>query len=335
VALENPPGQTHTYQLWIGGRGDPDNEIDITPADNSAQSVAAAINAKAGDKVHASAVNIGSATTPDWRISLQSAKLDNISLEISDGGGPDLQTQTAGWKARYQVTSVGQEQTSDTRSIEISPGLTVNLISTDAAHFVDITVTRSTDALKSALSDFVSAYNSAVTAIDQNHGENEGALKGDSTVTSLSRALTAISTYSAGDSKFSGLRSLGLELQSDGSLTFDRSALDAADGINPAGIGTFFGSIDGGGFLKAASDALNTVEDADTGILKTAEASVNSQITDTKNRIADKQDQVDKIQDRLIAQMSAADAAIAAMEQQYSYLSSMFQSMQVAAEQYK
>src|SRR5262249_25338683 len=35
----NAPGQTHTYELWIDGV-----ETDVTPPDNSAQSVAAAIN---------------------------------------------------------------------------------------------------------------------------------------------------------------------------------------------------------------------------------------------------------------------------------------------------
>src|SRR5205085_10111342 len=102
AALVNPAGQTHTYQLWIGGRLNPDNKIDITPPDNTAKSVAAAINAKAGDKVHATALNIGSAAAPDWRISMQSAKVDNIAMELSDGAGPDL--QTAGWKVRYKVS---------------------------------------------------------------------------------------------------------------------------------------------------------------------------------------------------------------------------------------
>jgi flagellar hook-associated protein 2 len=334
VAPANLPGQTHTYQLWIGGRGDPKNEIDITPADNTAQSVAAAINAKAGDKVHATAMNIGSALSPDWRISMQSAKVDNISMEIADGGGPDLQTQTAGWKAQYVVSKIGQTQFSDTRSIEVATGVTVNLIATDA-DFVDVTVSRSTVALKNALSDLVSSYNSAVDSVDQNRGSSQGALHGESTVDSLGQALRAISTYSSSDTQFSGLRSLGLELESNGHLSFDMTKLDAAITSNPAGVGAFFGSTTNSGFLKAATDVLNSIEDADTGVLKSAEAGVQKQITDTKSRISVKQDQVDKLQVRLAAQMSAADAAIAAMEQQYSYLSNMFASMQTAAQQYK
>jgi hypothetical protein len=44
---------------------------------------------------------------------------------------------------------------------------------------------------------------------------------------------------------------------------------------------------------------------------------------------------VDALTERLNAQMAAADAAIATMEQQYSYLSSMFSAMDTANKSYQ
>ena len=65
----------HAYQLWVGDMSDPKNKIDITPDNDSAATVAAAINAKASDKVRATVVNVGSTSSPDYRISLQSTTL--------------------------------------------------------------------------------------------------------------------------------------------------------------------------------------------------------------------------------------------------------------------
>src|SRR5215472_11525493 len=68
------------YQLWIGN-----NEYDVTATDNSAPSLASAINAGFGDRVHATVVNVGSNSAPDYRVSLQSAKLTSDSLDLRRG----------------------------------------------------------------------------------------------------------------------------------------------------------------------------------------------------------------------------------------------------------
>jgi flagellar capping protein FliD len=108
-----------------------------------------------------------------------------------------------------------------------------------------------------------------------------------------------------------------------------------ADLSNPTNVTAFLGSATGGGFLKAATDAISSVEDPTTGLIPTMETSIQSQIDSTNSRISDKQDQVNQLQTNLQAQMAAADAAISSMEQQYSYLSSMFQAMATANQQFR
>jgi hypothetical protein len=61
----------------------------------------------------------------------------------------------------------------------------------------------------------------------------------------------------------------------------------------------------------------------------------SGQITNIGNQITNKQNQVYQLQTTLTNQMAAADALIASMEQQYSYLSNMFQAQQTAAQMYK
>jgi flagellar capping protein FliD len=99
-------------------------------------------------------------------------------------------------------------------------------------------------------------------------------------------------------------------------------------------VDSFLGTATTGGFLEAATNAMTGLEDPTTGIIKTDETDMQNQITSLNSQISTRQDQVNTLQQNLTTQMDAADAAIATMEQQYTYLSGMFQAEQVANEQY-
>ena len=127
---------------------------------------------------------------------------------------------------------------------------------------------------------------------------------------------------------------LGLELDKTGHLTFNSFKLLASDLTNSTGVTAFLGSATGGGFLKLATDSLQSVEGPGTGLLPSAEANLQQQSANLTSSIAAAQDRVDQMQARLQEQMAAADALIATMEQQYNYLTSLFQSQENAAQQY-
>ena len=330
VNAQNLPGQQRTYRLWVGNAN-----YDITPADNSAATVAAAINATAGGKVRASVVNVGSSSTPDWRISLQGAALGDAPVDLLDGG-VSLQTkQVTGRPAQYVVDHSGVTVSSTSRAVVIADGLTVNLLTSNPGNPAEITVTRSTSALSDALATFASAYNDAGSAIATQQDPATGALSGQAVMYGLRRALSGMATYESPGNGFGGLADLGVMLGSDGKMTYNPLALMSADVFNAAGVTAFLGSEAGGGFLQAASNMMTQLEDPATGSVKAAEAAYTAQMAGIDQRVADKQDQVDQLQQRLQEQMSAADAAIASMEQQYNYLYGMFQAMQTAAQQYK
>jgi flagellar capping protein FliD len=328
----NQPGQSHSYQLSIDTGSGP-AFINITPSDNSAASVAQAINAVAGDKVQATVVYAGGPN--DARISLKSNTLGPATLDILDGG-TSLQTQgPAGLVASYAVDG-NPPVTSTSRLVTLAPGLTVNLLEGDSGTPVNITVTRSTAALSSALTTYTSAYNAAVEALDAQRGQTQGPLGGQSIVSDLGQILSGLGTFSVPNSNIGSLKSLlGLDLGTDGHLTFDQFALMSSDITNSAGINAFLGSATGGGFLKAATDAMTSVEDPATGLIQTTETGFQNQMNNLNTQISTKQDQVNQLQQNLQEQMAAADAAISSMEQQYSYLSNMFQAMQTADAQYK
>ncbi|MBV8728756.1 MAG: hypothetical protein JO336_03000, partial [Acidobacteriia bacterium] len=73
----NASPSSNQYTLVVGA-----NEYTFTPADDSAQTVASTINSLYGNLVSASAVNVGSQSTPDYRVSLQSNTLGPMNLDL-------------------------------------------------------------------------------------------------------------------------------------------------------------------------------------------------------------------------------------------------------------
>lgn len=324
----DPSGNPSTYSLMVNGQS-----YSFTPTDNSAATVASAINSQYGNMVNATVVNVGTTATPDDRISLQSTSLSPTTLDIQDSSGDSLQTQQqAGEEASYEVNNSGVTVQSTSSTVNISTGLNVDLLSTTDGP-VDITVTRSTSALDSALSTFVTAYNKAATELDNQRGQTGGPLQGNAIINSLSQALANISTYSSSDG-IGNLSDLGIDLLATGQLTYTETTLLATDFSNSSGVTSFLGSATGGGFLESATNTLTSLEDPTVGLIKTTEADYTSQISALGTTIGTKQAQVSTIQTQLQNQMAQADAAISSMEQQYSYLNSMFAAEQTADQEY-
>ena len=327
-ATADATGSRSTYNLVIGS-----SKYSFTPADNSAASVAAAINGLYGGQVHASVVDLGTGGSPDYRIALQGPAGTTYDIQKTTATNYQKE-QTAGALASYEVNSSGVTNTSTTRNITISDGITATLVGTSGGSPVGITVTRSTSALDTALSGFTDAYNAAVDELGTQRGQSAGALGGQSIVNQLSSLLSSISTYSS-SGQINGLSALGLDLGTDGHITYNNFTLMAADLASSTSVTSFLGSATGGGFLKTATDALTSVEDPTTGLLKTLETDTKSQITSLGTTISAKQAAVDAMQLTMQNQMASADALIASMEQQYSYLSGMFQAQQTADAMYK
>lgn len=319
----DPSGNPTGYTLTLGG-----NQQAFTVDDNSAQGVAAAINGLAGGPVSANVVNLGTDSSPDYRIQLVDNSGGSTAPQLTRDTSFTLQTQgqPPGSQAQYEIANSGKTISSNSRSVSIAAGTTVTLTGTGST---DVTVTRSTSTLSAALSGFADAYNAVVAELAKQRGQAGGALQGQSIVNSLSRSLAAMSTYSSSGVSL-GLADLGFSLNNDGTLTYSPLTLMSTDLINSAGVTAFLGSATGGGFLEAATSAMNGVEDTGTGLLKTTEANLQSQIASLGDSITQKQNNVAQLQTQLTSQMAKADSMIASMQQQYSYLTSMFAAQQTA-----
>jgi flagellar hook-associated protein 2 len=178
------------------------------------------------------------------------------------------------------------------------------------------------------MSTFTTAYNQAVKDVDAQRGQSAGALQATPILNELQQTLAAISTYASPGGQISGLNDLGLQLNDDGSLTYTEGTLLSADIGNSSAVTAFMGAAGSGGFLQAATNALNNLEDATNGLLKNAETDVQTQSANLGSQITAKQAQVSQLQATLTSQMAAADTLISNTQQQYSEISSMFAAMQ-------
>ena len=324
-------GSADTYQLVIGGQS-----YTLSPTDNSATSVASAINSQYGNLVQATVVNVGSTGSPEYCLSLQSTTLTSDAIDLTDNGVSTASIQNSGSPAQYEVDNSGNVVTSDSRTVSIAAGVTLTLLDKSSSA-VNIAVTQPSSTLSDAIATFVSAYNTAQSDLSSQRGQTGGPLQGTEIVDELQHALDSLVTYSDnGSGAVGSLRDLGIQLNedNDGSLQYDESTFMNDIGSNPNAVANFFGSAGTGGFLDAATNIMNSLEDNSTGLIKTTESDYQNQLNDVATQISDKQAQVQQMQTNLTNQMNAADAMIATMQQQYTYLSDMLQAEQIDAQGY-
>jgi flagellar hook-associated protein 2 len=300
----------------------------ITPASTSLDDLATAINTQSDGQVQATIVNVGSNSSPDYRLSLTSGSLGPSSIDLTDSSGTSLIAESnPGSLATYEVAGQTNTLTSTSSTITLAPGLTVNLLGeSPSATPVTVTVSNDPTALESAFSSFAQNYNQAVSDLAQFHGKNGGSLEGDSIIGTLTNTLQQLSSYSNG-SPNSSLANFGITVDDTGVMSVDNSAFTAAANASFSGLVSALGGTSTNGFLFAATNLLNGVEDPTAGSLKIEENTAASEIAAQNTVITNEQAKISQIQTNITAQMVTADAAIASLESQVSYVNGLFYSI--------
>lgn len=222
--------------------------VTIDGSNNSLQGIRDAIN-KAGIGVTASIISDGSANpnrlvltsdksgeSSSMRISVAGDQALSDLLSYSPAGTQNMTQSNAGQSAKLTVNGV--EVTSQTNNVDNAvPGVTMALVKTGTSN---VGVTMDTSGIKTALTNFVKAYNDLNTTIKgltavtpdlkQGASRTGGPLVGDSTTISLQTSLRKI--FGSGvpglDSSLTSLSQLGVAFQKDGTLKLDTGKLQTA-----------------------------------------------------------------------------------------------------------
>jgi flagellar hook-associated protein 2 len=250
----------------------------------------------------------------------------SLAFDPSAGVTTMTQSQTAA-DAAATINGLAVTSASNTLS-NIVDGLTLNL-STVTTGPVTVNVVTDSEALKKTITDFAAAYSAVIKLIatDTKYdpvGKTGGILQGDSAAVGLQRQLrTLTGSVSAASATFPHLSDIGLQVQTDGSLTVNGSVLDNALN-NVAELKKAFSSSnvldptqDGfGKRFRVIADSLLGVG----GSLTTRTDGLAKQLQRNQTDQDNLNVRLDGIEKRMRAQYTALDTVMAQLNGQSSYI---------------
>lgn len=347
-------------------------DVTVDAADSSLNEIAAAINAQAGQAVQATVVNTGTASNPSYELVLtgrdtgEDFSIDNLSSSLTgltvDGTPGGASNLTQAGNAVAEIDGLLVERSTNDFS-DVLEGISIELLSADqGAQTITFSVSPDRDAIVRGLQDFVDAYNAVNSFVrDQSEvdedGNASGALFGDNLLATVQRTLRttlfgqSAAAVAADTSGFGTLRLVGIELQSDGSLSIDRSVLDAKLDEDVDAVADLFADSDGfdnGGAqpgdanyyvdstadtgladdLARALDRLLTssVGAGNTsfkGIFDTRLEALNGNISDINDQIADRERRLETVEAQLVARFTALETLLGQLNAQQASLNSV------------
>jgi flagellar hook-associated protein 2 len=239
--------------------------------------------------------------------------------DITIGGDSGLEVGTsvlggAPQNAKYTIDGTAQESQSNNLTDAIS-GVSIKLtgvsaMSSDGTNRVasTISVSRSTDTLKSSVKGFVDTYNALVTAMNTEtavttnaDGTTTGAaLTGDSTMRNLQSALRSQLNALSGSGTLKSLAQFGVNTdQKTGKLSIDDKMFSAAVLTNPTDIGGIFNGDNG--LLARMKSATDSYALSNTGIFASRSTTLSSNLKDLQSQ-----------QDSLTTRMAALKTSLTA-----------------------
>lgn len=324
---------TPSYTI-VGSTGTP---VAITPASGSVADIVAAINSSSAG-VSAIAVASGKDATTGaalYRLQLTSSHTgasgafgiyQGSPSDVSAGTAPNLLSQPGAASIQsasdasvtlWAGTAAAQTVTSSSNSFsDLLPGVTVS-VSKVVSTPVTLTIAQDTATITNAASTLVSgvdallqsiASSSAITSSSDSSGTTTtkgGPFTGDSLIRDAAYSLfNAVAQPANGTSP----ARIGININQDGSITFDATAFQAALSSDPAGTHALLQSIS-----SAVAAQARTQSDAVTGALTTRISSLTGDIRGLNAQVA-------AWTTELAARQTALETAYAAMETQLSSL---------------
>jgi flagellar hook-associated protein 2 len=257
--------------------------------------------------------------------------LAGLAYDPSSGVNTSALKVAAG-NAKAVVNGLDIESESNTLSTVVD-GLTITLNKPTTG--VSLSVTQDTGSIKTAITNFVTAYNAMAQlfATDTKYVPNSdgksagtaGPLQGDSTVTGiqyLMRTIAGGSTNLGG--AFSRLADLGLDPQKDGTLKVDDTKLSAAVG-NVANLKAFFMGVDktnssNSGLGQQLLSFTTTTLSFD-GQLASGQSGLQTRISQNNTQATELQSHIDLFSQRLRDRYNALDTQMSGLNSLSSYVS--------------
>lgn len=313
-SLVNDTGESQT--LTIGQSGST-YSVNIA-ADATLQQARDSINGQLQSKgITANIVTDASGS----RLVFSSSKTGADS-ELTLGGSSELAagvtTISTPQNAKYKLDGLELESTSNTVTGAVS-GLNIELLKADSK--TTLTVSSSSDTLKTSVQSFVSAYNALMTAINtqtkvtaggDDKSSTAAALTGDATMRSLVSSIRNELTSSVGTGSLRTLSQLGINtVQKTGLLELNDTKWNAAVKTYGSDIGALFTGKDG--VLSRMTKATEEYTKAG-GILSSRQANLSTQLKNLENDQKTLDRRIESLTDTLTKKYNAMDTLVAQLK---------------------
>lgn len=243
----------------------------------------------------------------------------NITVASNTTGLTFNPTQT-GTNAALTVDGIGISSTSNTVTGAI-PGVTLSLTGTSASP-ASVIVGADTGAATTAINSFVSAYNTVIGDINQQFSVTTGTdaagnttvqaqpLQADPGLSLLQSQLLYAANYTmGGNNGITSLSSLGITVNTDGTLAVNNSTLQSALSSNFSAVQNFFQGATGT-FGANLTTTLSQLTDPSTGPLNVELNNLQTQQTDLTSQINQINAQLAVQQQQLTQEYSQVNASL-------------------------
>ncbi|MDZ7639336.1 MAG: flagellar filament capping protein FliD [Bryobacterales bacterium] len=312
-------------------------ETTLTLSGNTLDALAKAIN-DSETGLTANVINVSSTSTPSYKLVLQGDKLgaQTIALKDGDATGADLLESAAlnvGSSVLYKVNGVSVS--AESRTVTLAPDISVSLSGTTASSGpVSLTVKRSASQIVDRLRGVAAAYNAAAGKLDEHRGQSRGALQGQNVISTLSKVLRDLPSFSGESGSFQNFTDIGLRFDDKGTMTLDSGALSGLSDEKLDQLVAFLGTEKTGGFVGTALGTIGVATTAESGILALERKSYADQGKAEALQVQQMQERMDLMETNLRERFAALDSAIAALQQQALYFNNLFESMRIAQQTY-
>ncbi len=324
TSLQTYPDETSTavsangqVQLVVGSA---DYTLDVS-ANNNLNGLVAAIN---GVGAGVTAGITGSAGS--YYLSLSASGPTTIQLNDLQNPTDLLSDTNQGSNASFSLNGVPIIESTNNIT-DVIPGVSFTLLNTLPAGSVTLSLATDPSQLSSALQTFVTDYNTLVSAVEAQQGQNAGPLQGDLIVNEISSDMQDLATYydPTSTSSIRSLSDLGVTFNDTGQMSFSSSTFNALSDTQISDAFQFLGSANTG-FAALASN-FSQLTDPITGMIQAQISGYETTNTDLANQITTAQAQAAAIQASATSQAEAADALVAQLQQEQSDLDSSIQSV--------
>ncbi|MGY0620382.1 flagellar filament capping protein FliD [Lysobacter sp. A378] len=313
------------------GDGEP-IEVTIEEGKGSLADIRDAINAQAGGKgvtatlVHSDAGDVlvlaSTETGSEGRLQVTATGGDG-GLAALDTTSGSMTVTDPGNDARVVIDGLTHTSSSNRLDGAID-GITLDLTKAQPGETFSLDLSADASLLKAKLLGFISAYNTALSALGTQSaagGEaSSGApLSGDSAPRSITSSLR--NTISA---NYSQLAALGFKTEVDGSLSMDGAKFDAAMAADPEAVSRLFGG--DGGLQKTMAGSLKSWV-GDEGLIQGRTDALNSRLESLATDRENFDRRIEGVEARYLRQFTALDVMISKLQSTSSFLTQQLQNL--------